>query len=141
MSKRADRANAKQLCVFELGYIGNVNLRKVTRLLDSAQVIRAEVGDPSRNIGEPDVSDFIYSTSKLLTCFPPPQPNTIYLGVVDQPLTDEQFSESDAVNRMVISVSGLEEICARSGRTKEEYVVQTALAELVWLDLKLRNPS
>jgi hypothetical protein len=65
----------------------------------------------------------------------------IRVGIVLAPLEDNFYTRSRFPDAMVLSLFQTEEICKKSGRSSEEYIVISLLMHLLWLHFKLRNPE
>jgi hypothetical protein len=59
--------------------------------------------------------------------------------VVLAPLEDNFYTRSRFPDAMILSLFQTEEICKRSGRRAEEYIVISLLMHLLWLQFKFRN--
>lgn len=128
--------------LFLLGYVWNVDLKTVARLLSgSPEVIRANVRDPIRNIGDPDLHGMGYSFSKLFSLFSLANEETFRIGITAAPIEDNFFTKYQEPNSILVTLFQTEEFCEESGRTKEEYLAHTILSQLLWAHYKARRPS
>lgn len=128
--------------LFLLGYVWDFNLKAISGLLNGpSRVITASIQEPIRKIGEPNLFDMGYSDSSLFKLFPSKDDRTFQVGITAIPLEDNFFTRSEKPNSIAITIFQVDELCEKSGRTKEEYVVHTILCQLLWAQYKERRPS
>jgi len=131
-----------EIYVFKLGYVGGVDLYRVARLVNAPQnIIRLIVGDAVRNIGEPNLGGIIYSKAQLFNLFPVVDIKAIRVGITIAPLEGNFYTHTQSTNAILISLFQTDELCEKAKRTKEEYIAQTALTELLWLQYKSRKSN
>ena len=128
------RDSRLEMYIFKLGYVYDVNLQKVAKLLNiSQQTLYVTVGDPVRNIGTPDdMGGFAYSDN-IFALFPQVRNGTIRVGITSSPIQNNFFSRVKGNNSVIISLSQCDELCQRAGKTKEEYIAQGIVTRLLWL--------
>lgn len=130
-----------KIYLFELGYAYGVNLRKAAKLINiSPDIIRATIGDAIRNIGEPDLYGVAYSNSKAFGLFPELGDGTIRVGIIAMPIEGNFYyrRRGDAV---IITLSQIDEVCERSGRSKEEYIALTVLTAVLSMLYKAQKSA
>jgi len=131
-----------EILVFKLGYVGDVDMSRVTRLVNvSPTTIRLTIGDPVPNIGEPDIYGFAYSKDSLLRLFPAMDGGVIKVGVSLAPIEGNFYTHTNGHDSIIITLYQTEEICEKAGRTREEYIAQTIVTEFLWFQYKVRKPG
>ena len=102
-----------EIQVFKLGFVGDVDLGQVIRLINSSRsVFRGVIGDSIRNIGDPDLFDAMgYSDGRLFGLFPPDQPDVIRVGIVLAPIQDNFYARSMFPGSVVLSLFQTAEMC------------------------------
>lgn len=128
------RNSRLEIYLFKLGYVYDVDLHKVARLINvSPQIIYAVVGDPIRNIGAPDdMRGFAYS-DQIFDLFPKVTNGTIRVGIISAPIYNNFFSRVNGNNSVIISLNQSDELCQKAGKTKEEYITQSIISRMLWL--------
>jgi hypothetical protein len=130
------------LRLFALGYVWDVDLKQVAKLLNSStHVIKAEIEDSIRNIGEPDLYGMGYSYLCLFGVFPQSAKNTVRVGITTAPIENNFFTKTNGVDAILVSIFQIDEFCEKSGRTKEEYLTHTILCQVLWIQYKARKTS
>lgn len=133
------------ISIVRLGYIGDVNLNKVARLLNTVpQTIRAEVGEPIATTGQPDIYDLIFSDSKINQLLSGRQRNAdnhLVVGVILNAIEDNFYVRSIAKNVIILTLYQIEEICEKSKRTIEEYLAVSLLPHMLFLQFSARANS
>ena len=129
------------LRIFMLGYIWEVNLNDVAKLLASSRTIKTSVEDAIRNIGEPEIHGVGYSYDRLFGLYPTSRNETIRVGITTAPIQDNFFANNNGRDAILVTLFQADEFCEKSGRTKEEYLAHTILCQLLWIQYKSRNPS
>jgi hypothetical protein len=121
--------------LFELGYSGNFDLRATSKLINSCQQeISVDVLDGRCDIGKPDVGAFAYPRQTLFEHFPPRVDGEVYVGVTVAPIEGNSYTITQDTDCVVITLHRTQAVAAEAGRTREEYVAQTLVTELLWLE-------
>lgn len=120
--------------LFQLGYSGDLNLKAVAKLINSCQrALSVDLLDARHSIGEPDVDAVAYTRQRLFASFPRRVPGEVYVGVTVAPIFGNFYTVTQGVDSIVITLHQTLEVSEDAGRTKEEYVAQTLVTELLWL--------
>jgi hypothetical protein len=131
-----------KILVFKLGYIGDVDLNRVARLVNiSPNIIHLAINDPIPNIGEPNIYGFAYGSDSLFGFFPVTDRNIIKVGINLAPLEGNFYTRTTGLDSILITLFQVEEICEKAERTKEEYIAQTIVTEALWLQYKAHKPG
>lgn len=135
-------AKGVKIYLFELGYIYGVNLKKVAKIVNiNPDVIQTVVGDPVRNIGNPNLSGVAYSDDRIFSCFPKLINECVVIGIVSAPLKHNHYARQSDPNLVVISLYQAEEMCKRTDRTLEEYIAQDVVTRFLHFQYRYRKPS
>jgi hypothetical protein len=127
---------------FELGYTGNVDLRRVCRLINRPQkIIQASVGSRVEPIGEPDISGIGYSGKKLFKLFPDAPEFAVLVGVILAPIEGNYFSMTQKPSKVVLSLFETQEVYERADQSIEGYLAQSALSEFLQLQYMNARPG
>jgi hypothetical protein len=128
-----NRDSQIKIFIFKLGYVYGVDLNKVAQVMNvSSKTLHVSVGDPTRNIGSPDIGDVAYS-DRIFRIFPKVQDGTIRVGIISMPIMNNYFSRVNGSNSILISLHQSDELCQKSGKTKEAYIAQGILARVLGL--------
>ncbi|MEO7263046.1 MAG: hypothetical protein ABI047_17595 [Jatrophihabitantaceae bacterium] len=120
--------------LFELGYSGDIDLMATSKLINSCQQeISVDVLDGRRDIGQPDVDARAYPRETLFEHFPPRAEGEVYVGVTVAPIEGNSYTMTQDSDCVVITLHRTQVVAAEAGRTKEEYLAQTLVTELLWL--------
>ncbi|HST47576.1 hypothetical protein [Jatrophihabitans sp.] len=123
--------------LFSLGYSGDLDLRAVAKLINGCQqVISVDLLDTRHSIGKPDVNDLAYSRETLFHAFPKRIPGHVHVGVTVAPIDGNFYTVTQGTDSVVITLHQTQEVSEQAGRTKEEYVAQTLVTELLWLQYR-----
>jgi len=123
--------------LFELGYSADLDLKAICKLVNSCQQeISVDVLDGRHHIGEPDVNALAYTRQTLFARFPPRVAGEAYAGVTVAPIDGNFYTVTQGVDSIVITLHRTQKVSDEAGRTKEEYVAQTLVTELLWLQYK-----
>lgn len=134
--------------LFELGYSGDLDLKATAILINSCQrEISVNVIAARRSIGEPDIDTFAYRSETLFSHFPEREPGEVYVGVTLAPLQGNYYTlsglythwEDDSM--VIITLHESQEVSEKAGRTKEEYVAQTLVTELLVRQYRRKQPE
>jgi hypothetical protein len=127
--------------IFKLGYIINLNLDIVSNTINrKSKYIKAKIGDTRQNIGSPDLKGLGYS-DKIFEQFPNKKDDIIHIGIINSGIEEDYYTRTLGINKILMSLSQIDEVCEKAKRTREEYVVQTLLTELLWLLYKREKPD
>ncbi|GEM_PF-2211803 len=123
-----------QLCA--LGYIGDVNLKKVVQLLNvKGGILQAYIVDSITNLGNPDMYSLAYSWETLFNYLPQVLNNSTYVfGIINSPIENNYFSKTtykNHQNKSVISLHQRKELVELAGRTLEDSIVLDILAAIL----------
>lgn len=136
-----NRNSQIKIYLFGLGYVYGLNLRKVAQLMNlKPAIFQVTVGDPIRNIGAPDFGNIAFS-DKLFEIFPRVNDGMIKIGVIDAPIKNNFFSRVNDHGAIILSLYQSDELCQKSGKSKEEYIVQGIVTEILWLFFKDNSAS
>ena len=131
-----------QILAFKLGYVGDVDMSRVVRLVNvSPTNIHLTIGDPVPNIGEPDIYGFVYSKDSLFRVFPVTGNGVVKVGINLAPVEGNFYTHTNGHDSIIITLYQTEEICEKAGRTREEYIAQTIVTEILWFQYKTRKPD
>ena len=123
--------------LFQLGYSGDLDLRATAKLINSCQrVVSVDLLDARYAIGEPDVDALAYTRQRLFAGFPQRTAGEVYVGVTVAPIDGNFYTITQGVDSIVITLHQTQQVSEEAGRTKEEYVAQTLVTELLWLQYR-----
>lgn len=128
---------SQRVHLFTLGYSGDLDLRAVAKLINGCQrTIVVDLIDARPAIGEPDVDALAYTREKLFQAFPPPIAGEVHAGVTIAPIDGNFYTITKDTHAVVITLHQTQQVSEQAGRTKEEYVAQTLVTELLWLQYR-----
>lgn len=128
---------SQRVHLFSLGYSGDLDLRAVAKLINGCQdAISLELLDARHAIGQPDVDGLSYTRKTLFQAFPPRVPGEVHVGVTIAPIDGNFYTITQGCDSIVITLHQTQEVSEQAGRTKEEYVAQTLVTELLWLQYR-----
>ncbi len=131
-----------EIYTFKLGYVGDVDLNQVARLVNiTPNIVHLTAGDSVPNIGEPNLYGFGYSRAHLFGLFPPADKGVIRVGITIAPVEDNFYTLTHGLDSIVVTLFQVEEICDKARRTKEEYIAQTIVTEVLWLQYKAQKSN
>jgi hypothetical protein len=135
------RGSTIKIYLFKLGYVYDLDLRKVARLVNlSPSVIQVLVGDPVRSIGAPDIVDLAYSDEHLFRLFPAVN-DSIKIGVITASIQNNYFSRTNGNDSVVVSLYQSDGICQQAGKTKEDYLAQSIVTRVLWFLYREHSPA
>jgi hypothetical protein len=128
---------SQRVHLFSLGYCGDLDLPAVAKLINGCQrVISVDLLDARYSIGQPDVDALAYTRQTLFKAFPLRIPGEVHAGVTVAPIDGNFYTVTQDTDSIVITLHQTQEVCEQAGRTKEEYVAQTLVTELLWLQYR-----
>ena len=114
-----------------------LDLRTTAKLINTCQrEIVVDVISARHHIGEPEVDALAYTRETLFSHFPQRVLGEVYVGVTVAPIDGNFYTITQDVHSIVITLHQTQEVSAEAGRTKEEYVAQTLITELLWLQYR-----